>query len=189
MAGHQQSIAIAMIVLFGVEALGALVYLVHKKAGAFFRRRGRKIGSVLRSRVRRARGRSDADLHLHLYANLAEVPSGDSGPPGEPGPDLTHAVKLLERVLQEVGEVNTSVKDANNKVAGVSATLTEASAKLDGVSSTVTAASTKIDGVGSGVAEIRAQLDKAGHAAVFWNVSSFVFGAAGVVLGVITLHG
>lgn len=42
--------------------------------------------------------------------------------------------------------------------------------------------------VNTNVKVIRAQLDKAKGAAYFWNISSFFFGAAGVVIGVIALY-
>jgi hypothetical protein len=46
----------------------------------------------------------------------------------------------------------------------------------------------KVDVVGTGVEGIRTQLTQAGHVAFFWNISSLVFGLAGVVLGVVALY-
>jgi hypothetical protein len=45
----------------------------------------------------------------------------------------------------------------------------------------------KVDGVSTGVTGIRTQLDKAGRQTYFWNITSLLFGAAGVVIGILTL--
>jgi hypothetical protein len=186
LSGHQHDIAIVMIVVSGIESGAALVYLLYKKASPFFRRR-RKAGSALKSRFRRARATPERALEDGTFAlylgDLREVPE----PSENVETDLGDLKKLMEQVVVKITEVNATVKEANTTVKDSSLKIDGVSTQIDEASTKVDEASTKIDGVASGVTDIRNQLDKAGHVAIFWNVSSLLFGVAGVVIGILAL--
>lgn len=195
MPGHQHDIAIALIVVFGIETGAALVYLLYKRARPFFSL-VKRAGSPLRLRFRRAsptpesvaRERGRAPLSGSFAGATAAAIGPAPEPSGKAETNLVDLRKLLEQVAETITEVHTTVKEVKTTVKDSDLKLDGVSTKVTEASTTVTEASTKVDGVASDVTEIRRQLNKAGHAAVFWNVSSFVFGVAGVAIGIITLH-
>jgi hypothetical protein len=170
LSGHQHGIAIVMIIVFGTQFCTALGYLLYKKAGSFFSS-GRRVSSALWARITRAR-----EDRAFSFALAIGAPA-DAEPPGNMETDLADLKAALKQatdlLAEKIAEVNTAVKDADFKI--------------DGVSGKVAEASTKIDGVSNGVAGIRAKLDRAGRGTFFWNVSSLLFGVAGVVIGILTL--
>lgn len=85
--------------------------------------------------------------------------------------------------LAGIGNViiqDTSAEDIRKAFAKVDTELTEIKKVNASLAETV-------NEVNSGVKDIRAELQRAGHQAVFWNVISLAFGAAGVVIGILTL--
>ncbi len=122
-AASQHGLAIATIVVFGVQGAVALGYLLYKTVG----------------------------ITVPVPGGVADSHIGDNS-----AKEIRNAVAAINTVKEEIKASN---KDLSDKVV-----------KLD-----------------AGVGELQRQLGKAGREAYFWNIANLLFGAAGVVIGIIAL--
>jgi hypothetical protein len=131
---HQHDIAIALIVVFGIQVCMAVIYRLYK----------------------------------WRWLRITFSPGGG----------VLAAVGGVAIEDTSAADTRTAFAAMTDGLAALKADVKELNVSLGG----------KVDGVGTSVEGIRAQLDKAGHAAYFWNISSLLFGIAGVVLGVAALN-
>jgi hypothetical protein len=175
---HQQVMAIALIVVFGIQFCFALGYLLCKKVGSPASLARRLLaGAGRRRESRRLRaaigyGFSAGDARSAGAVTTPEPPESPE-PPGPP-----------ENTETKLAGITTIVEQIRDLVVEKFA---ETNSALEGVDTKVSEASTKVDGVGSDVRDIRKQLTDAGRTAFRWNISSLVFGAAGVIIGILAL--
>jgi hypothetical protein len=157
-ASHQHDIAIALLIVFGIQfcvASGYLLPKLYKKVGSpasWGRRFTRRL--ALRSTARRDEGAG--------ITGIAGGPSaGDAGKAAEPSEKVEITLADLQAIIER-GNASSA--------AGLTEILSE------------------VRKTNTGVTDIGTKLKEAGHAALLWNISSLVFGAAGVVLGVLALN-